>query len=100
MRLSPRQIAVIKQAVHDLVGAEADLRLFGSRTNDDARGGDIDLWVASPVLLANRVWLGAQLTARLQMALGDQRIDVRLVDPGTNLTAIDDVARQQGIQLT
>jgi len=47
MRLSPRQIALIKQAVHDLVGAEADLRLFGSRTNDDARGGDIDLWVSS-----------------------------------------------------
>jgi len=52
------------------------------------------------VTLANRVWLGAQLTARLQMTLGDQRIDVRLVDPATILTAIDTVAQQQGIRLT
>jgi len=42
MRLNPRQIDANQQAVSELAGIDATVRLFGSRTDDNARGGDID----------------------------------------------------------
>lgn len=99
MRLTPQQADLIRRAVGELVHAQAVVRLFGSRVRDDLRGGDIDLWVSSPEVLENRVLLAAQLVARLQATLGDQRIDVRLVDPATPCAPIDEVARQEGVVL-
>ena len=99
MRLTPHQVAVIRREVAALVHAQAEVRLFGSRVQDGLRGGDIDLWVSSPVAVPNRVLLAAQLVARLQMTLGDQRIDVRLVDPATEPASIDAVACREGVLL-
>ena len=45
MRLSERERSVIKLAVSKNFGDTARVLLFGSRTNDDRRGGDIDLLV-------------------------------------------------------
>jgi predicted nucleotidyltransferase len=45
MRLSNDEIRAIKVAVHEAFGANAVVRLFGSRLDDDARGGDVDLHV-------------------------------------------------------
>jgi hypothetical protein len=39
------------------------------------------------------------LAAELQLRLGDQRIDVILVDPDTVPQPIHTIARQQGIRL-
>ncbi|MCK5537912.1 MAG: nucleotidyltransferase domain-containing protein [Bacteroidales bacterium] len=45
MRLSPTQIKLIKNTVTSLLNEyqQLELWLFGSRTNDQALGGDIDL---------------------------------------------------------
>jgi len=43
MRLSTQQIQVIKQTTREIFGPEAKVSLFGSRLNDQLRGGDIDL---------------------------------------------------------
>jgi len=40
MRLKQYQIEIIRRAVADLAGDDAQVSLFGSRTNDNARGGD------------------------------------------------------------
>lgn len=45
MRLNPLQINVIQHAVSELAGKDVIVRLFGSRVDDNARGGDIDLLV-------------------------------------------------------
>lgn len=50
MRLTPLQIKCIKQVAADVLGDQARLMLFGSRVDDTRRGGDIDLYVAAPVL--------------------------------------------------
>ena len=43
MRLSLSTRSTIRDTVRSVVGPDATVRLFGSRTDDDARGGDIDL---------------------------------------------------------
>jgi predicted nucleotidyltransferase len=99
MRLSPDQVHAIVAATQELAGAGARVRLFGSRVNDQLRGGDIDLLVECPRPVARPVWLAAQITARLQRSLGERKIDVLVVDPTTELEPVHRVARAEGMLL-
>ncbi len=99
MRLSPDQAHAIVAATQELAGADARVRLFGSRVNDQLRGGDIDLLVECPRPVARPVWLAAQITARLQRSLGERKIDVLVVDPTTELEPVHRVARAEGMLL-
>ncbi|HRC36676.1 MAG TPA: nucleotidyltransferase domain-containing protein [Rubrivivax sp.] len=99
MRLSPDQVHAIVAATQELAGADARVRLFGSRVNDQLRGGDIDLLVECARPVARPVWLAAQITARLQRSLGDRKIDVLVVDPTTELETVHRVARAEGLLL-
>ena len=57
MRLSPAQTRLIMQCVRQQLGPDAHVMLFGSRLDDAARGGDVDLLVESeaPVALHQRM---------------------------------------------
>jgi predicted nucleotidyltransferase len=99
MRLSKRQQDSIRSVVAEVVGPRARVHLFGSRTDDAARGGDIDLLVVSdePVTDPQRATL--TLTARLQRRLGDQPIDVLLIDPETTMQPVHQEALRTGVPL-
>ena len=99
MRLSLSARGTIRDAVRAAVGPEATVRLFGSRTNDDAKGGDIDLLVESDRAIDQPALVGACIGARLQQALGDQRIDVVIAAPNVPHQAIHRIARASGITL-
>jgi predicted nucleotidyltransferase len=72
MRLSPNQVQVIRSCVRRF-DPEAKIALFGSRANDQARGGDIDLLCLSKAIdRASR----RRLRVELLKALGDQKIDL------------------------
>lgn len=47
MRLTKQQTCIINQTVTRLIGMDATIYLFGSRLNDQAKGGDIDLFIES-----------------------------------------------------
>lgn len=60
----------------------AELRLFGSRTNDALRGGDIDLLlICENAATANQLKdIKHYLLADLKTAIGDQKIDLLITD--------------------
>ena len=53
MRLKPEIINFIKSASRKLF-PESEIYLFGSRVNNNAKGGDIDLLILSDIKLENK----------------------------------------------
>jgi len=100
MRITPHAREAIVRTTAELAGAGARVHLFGSRLHDHLRGGDIDLLVQCPQPVARPVWLVAQITARLQRALGERKIDVLLIDPSTVIEPVHRVAQAEGVELT
>ncbi|NOT17945.1 MAG: nucleotidyltransferase domain-containing protein [Sulfuriferula sp.] len=99
MRLSNDNRQIIRDTVREIFGAEANVRLFGSRMDDNKRGGDIDLLVELPVAIADVERKTLQLIARLQLRLGDQPIDVLVCDPSTPLHGIYEQALREGVRV-
>ena len=97
MRLSAQERQIIKQVVSQHFGNAAQAWLFGSRTDDQARGGDIDLLVRIPQPIDNDFLAAVALETDLQEALGDQKIDILLLPPGTNETPIHRIAQKTGV---
>ena len=74
MRLSDQVLVQIKRSFEEIF-AEGSLYLFGSRVDDNARGGDIDLFIETSDekdLFVRKI----KFLARIKRALGEQRIDV------------------------
>ena len=97
MRLSPQAIQTITQAAQERWGDGACVRLFGSRLDDAAQGGDIDLHISVPAKLDNPLGESAQFAAYLQRQLDGRKVDVRLLDLGQVPASIDRVAMAQGV---
>jgi len=95
MRLSLQAQQIIKNTTKEVLGIDAVVKVFGSRIDDDARGGDIDLLVELPFVIADSERKTLQLTARLQLRMGDQPIDVVVIDPSTRWQSIDTCTSQQ-----
>ena len=74
MRLGVDQVCAIKSAVK-MVDADAEIKLFGSRIDDEKRGGDIDLLIDSSIMGWREV---AKLRGLLESNLGEQKIDIIL----------------------
>lgn len=100
MRLSPQSQAIIHQAVLQRFGDQAQVRLFGSRLDDAARGGDIDLHIRVPVAVSNPIWEASLLAAKLQRQLDGRKVDVRLLDATQDTLSVDKVALTEGVLLT
>ncbi|MGD9521843.1 MAG: nucleotidyltransferase domain-containing protein [Tepidiphilus sp.] len=99
MRLTPAQIERIRSAVADLAGAQATVRLFGSRLDDSARGGDVDLLVEVVEPLAEPALLAARIAGRISRLLDGRKVDVVLAAPNLKELPIHHVARREGIVL-
>jgi len=99
MRISTEQIAIIRQATHEVCGVDAQAWLFGSRLDDRQHGGDIDLMIDIPQPVQETAWLAASLAARLQRRLQGRKVDILLAAPNLKRLPIHEVAFQQGKHL-
>jgi len=97
MRLTSEQITIIKNNVRCLYGNNSQVYLFGSRTDDDAKGGDIDLFIESnqKTTLMDKL----ELMTLLQLALGDRKIDLVIKDTSSKYQPIFDIAKTTGCLL-
>lgn len=99
MRLNPQQIETLKHLTAEQFGSDAELRLFGSRIDDRARGGDVDLPVEVSVAVHQPALRAARLAARMSRALRGRRVDVLLAAPNLASLPIHRIAREQGRRL-
>ncbi len=82
--------------VFEQIFQKGAIYLFGSRVDDQQKGGDIDLFVA-PASLDNIANKKIAFLVLLKQMIGEQKIDV-VIDRGEN-RLIDRIAKQQGVLL-
>jgi len=94
MRLSPHQSQMIRQRIHQHLGASAAIWLFGSRIDDRKKGGDVDLYVeAAPHTLLDEIRCKVELEEYLDMP-----VDLIVRQP-IDSSLIAKIAKTQGLQL-
>lgn len=99
MRLTPDQEQVIKSTVDRVLEAESRVWLFGSRVDDELRGGDIDLLIETEAAFPNRAKMLCRIYGALIYALGDRKLDVLLKDARTRDAPIFNIAKRTGVLL-
>ena len=100
MRLKDYQVEAIKEAAQRRFGSNARVYLFGSRTDDTCRGGDIDLYIESDTPLPDRFRMEQRFEMDLLKALGERRIDILVWDPEVTTQGIHRRAKETGVELT
>jgi len=98
VRLEPDEIRAIKAAASYAFGPDATIRLFGSRADDDRKGGDIDLHVE--VAPETDVWgARSRFEENLFARIEPQRVDVIVRRRDQPERGIDLIALRDGITL-
>jgi len=96
MRLSRDQIRIVTDLASQLLGEVEGVYLFGSRLDDAARGGDVDL------LVETRERPGRLEQARLKQALEARLglpVDLVITVTDEQPTAFQRLARERGVRL-
>ena len=75
MRLTQTEVKAIKQAFRQSF-EQRDIYLFGSRVDDNKKGGDIDLFIDPGADLDSLAEKRLAFLVDLKMAIGDQKNDV------------------------
>jgi predicted nucleotidyltransferase len=96
VRLTKQQIIAIHEIARQLAGADAEVRLFGSRIDDAARGGDVDLLLDLPSAVDNPAMLAARLSAKVSRVMGGRRVDVVIKALNLKQLPIHEVAVREG----
>ena len=99
MRLDPATLATLVAEIRVVYGSDAEIWLFGSRTNDQAKGGDIDLYVetSDDFSVLDRY---LECRRRLFRLFGDRKIDLIIRPRGREPSPIERIARKTGIKLS
>jgi len=99
MRLTEDERSAIVGAARRHFGASGVVRLYGSRTDDRRRGGDIDLHVVAEAPELATLDREIAFLRALEDALGERRIDVIVRAPDETERPIDRIALRDGIVL-
>lgn len=96
MRLSKNEIEAIKEVTRTVFGPGATVRLFGSRTDDQKKGGDIDLYIqyTQPFSGTERYSLKIKFLVQLKKRIGDQKIDVLIEEDKTTRTLFHSIQKE------
>ena len=96
MRLTDYQIQAIRQFARQVAGNQSHVRVFGSRLDDTAHGGDIDLMLELSEPVDNPALMAAQMSALVSRAMRGRKVDVLLSAPNLMRLPIHDIAFKEG----
>lgn len=96
MRLDSKTRVEIREAAERFFGA--DVYLFGSRTDDARRGGDIDLYIEAPMSDSEVVRARMAMLGHLYQRIGERKIDL-VINTGRDQRPIFRVAKEQAQKL-
>jgi predicted nucleotidyltransferase len=99
MRLTPAQIDTIKSTTQAVLGEGAQVTLFGSRVDDQAKGGDVDLMIEVRQTLQEPALIAARIASQISRAMHGRKVDVLLKAPNLLEQPIHRIAQQQGVPL-
>lgn len=103
MRLTKKQIQRLKDTVAHHFGNSACIWVFGSRVDDQKRGGDYDFYLETPMTDADQIIddkLNVLADLHASPEFEGEKIDlvIRAAVPGPELS-IYKVAKEQGVRL-
>ncbi len=96
MRLTDDQTQAIKQLARKIAGEQVCVRVFGSRLDDSARGGDLDLMLELPEPADNPALMAARFSARVSRLMHGRKVDVLIAAPNLMRLPIHDIAFKEG----
>ncbi|MBL8502540.1 MAG: nucleotidyltransferase domain-containing protein [Rhodocyclaceae bacterium] len=99
MRLTERQAARILQLAQEVAGMPVDVRVFGSRLDDRARGGDLDLLIELAEPVTEPALIAARLSAKVSRLIDGRKVDVLLSAPNLMRLPIHEAALREGRKL-
>ena len=99
MRLSEYEIESILSAASRHFGTNVQVFLFGSRSNDQKRGGDIDLFISNPNNELLKIRAKIDFITELIQLIGEQKIDVILDNKNSGDSKLFRTIYQTRIQL-
>jgi len=97
MRLKKEHIESIKELARKIFGEETQVYLFGSRVNNNKKGGDIDLYIETTTkedLFEKKI----QMILALYKIIGEQKIDL-IINDFSKDKLIYKVAKKEGVLL-
>ncbi|MDR3628507.1 MAG: nucleotidyltransferase domain-containing protein [Ignavibacteriaceae bacterium] len=92
MRLNDKEIIAIRSVVKEF-DPKAEIKLFGSRIDDNKKGGDIDLLIISNIINFSEK---LSILIKLKENIGDQKIDILIYDPNKTF---HNIAYKEGVTL-
>ena len=101
MRLAESQRREIISILKVHYGEHSRIWLFGSRVDDHARGGDVDLYVESENARPSQgaVRQRHEAALALEEAMGGITVDLLVRYPGENERPLQSLAKSGGVQL-
>ena len=98
MRITLFEKTIIKSSVKRHFGGNADVYLFGSRVDDNKKGGDIDLYITTDLPTPEIIPEKISLLLEIERELGEQKIDV-VINNHTRQKTIYEIAEKEGVRL-
>jgi predicted nucleotidyltransferase len=99
MRLTQQQVQAIRTTATETFGQDARVVLFGSRADDNKKGGDIDLLICPNPQYSDQLFnKKMRFLAQLQMRLGERKIDV-VIGQAVDTRSIVEVAHATGVEI-
>ncbi|MBM2837828.1 MAG: polymerase subunit beta [Deltaproteobacteria bacterium] len=98
MRITSLEKIIIKSSVKKHFGGTADVYLFGSRVDDERKGGDIDLYITTDMPTSAIIREKIGLLVDMEKGLGEQKIDV-IINNHTKQKPIYEIAEKEGVRL-